>query len=419
MSNYSILSALLSREEEPGQGLYNVAVESIVNDPQEIRRLTEGDAKHESLIQLTAHSHRLARVFRGLRSFAQKNPKSSTTAIIAAETVTLLVETLSSLHQLLTPAQVLEILIPALDTCFTSCTRPNLRDLASVLADCDTFLEHLAADRFGSEIIRQWGCSLGASVIDAGNLEVWTERLVKMVRCCMGNHEVEEAIQQWGMLRTLKNSLRNVEHKVSRPSKDHPVLVDTRGHPPLDRMTQLNREDKKARPAARQSIDPSFPSFDDHDKILLKAFDLQVPGSWRTLADVIKCLEGSKTSAVFLSVASSFPCNLCISGLSSSSQIVSDENQNDSVGALSNLRIEIVDKGIGIWQICMSAQALKSVQDMGSHGEQALYTLYRAVANPKNRTLWPGNRKVKELSFWVLEPSTPTACGFKSPKKKA
>ncbi len=365
MSSITTLSELLSREEEPAQSVYNGAVESVVSEPRLIRRLTEGDNRHETLIQLTAYSHRLARVFRGLRSFAQREPGSFTTVMIAAETVTLLVHSLSSLHKILKPAQILEVIIPALNLCFISFTRPILRELASLLADCGTLLEHLAADRFGSEIIRQWACSPPSSVLDARVRELWTERLVKMVRSCVGNHDVQEAIEQWDMLLALKTSLRNVEDHVSRPSEDHSIPAKSRAYPPFARMTKLNRDDKKASLAGRQNIEVSFPSLDNDDKHLLRAFDLQIPGSWSTLADVIKCLEDGKTLAILVSVASSFPCNLCTSALSSSPQITKDKTQNEASAVSSNLKIEIVDEGIGVWQIRMSAQALKSIQHMG------------------------------------------------------
>lgn len=372
MPDGSGLLALLGKEEEPSHTVYSGAIESVVKDPQQIRLLIEGNAEEKTLVQLTMYSHRLAHVFRGLRSFAQKNPKSTITAKIAAEKVNLLVRTLSSLHQLLEPAQLLEILVPALDTCFTSYLRPTLRNLASVLADCDTLFEHLAADRFGSEIIRQWACSRDTSILDTGSLEAWTRMLVEMVRSCMGNHDVEEANQRWVMLLALKTSLRSVEHTISKPSgtfEDHSMLVNTRGLPTLGRMTKLSREDKKARPTGHQNIIASF-ALDNDDKTILKAFELRVPGSWSTLTDVIKCLEGDKTLVIFLSVLSSFPCNLCISRLSSSPhQIASGETQDESIGVFSNLRVEIVDKGIGIWQIRMSPKALKSVQHMGSHGK--------------------------------------------------
>ena len=373
MSDVSALPALLGKEEESSQSVYNDAVESVVKNPQQIRLLIEGNAEQKTLVQLKTHSHRLARVFRGLRSFAQKNPKSSITARIAAEMVNLLVRTRSSLHQLLAPAQLLEILVPALDTCLKSYLRPKLRNMASVLADCGTLFEHLAADRFGSEIIRQWACTRDASVLDAGSLEIWTERLVNMVRSCMGNHDVEEAIQRWVMLLALKTSLRSVEHNISKPSgpsENHFRSLNTHGLPSLGRMTKLSREDKKARPAGDQNSISSFPALDNDDQTNLKAFDLQVPGSWSTLANVIKCLEDDKTSEIFLSVVSSFPCNLCISRLSSSPhQVANSKTHDESIEALSNLHFEVVDKKIDIWQIRMSEQALKTFQHMSSHGK--------------------------------------------------
>ena len=190
-----------------------------------------------------------------------------------------------------------------------------------------------------------------------------------MVRSCMGNHNVEEAIQRWVMLLDLETSLRSVKHTVSKPSgpsENHSMAMNFHGLPSLGCMTKLSREDKKARPTGHQNIITSFPALDNDDKTILKAFDLQAPGSWSTLTDVIKRLEDDKTSVIFLSVVSSFPCNICISRLSlSPHQIASSKTQDESIGALSNLHV----KGVGIWPLRMSAQALKSVQHMGIHGQ--------------------------------------------------
>lgn len=373
MSRNLALSALLGREEEPSHTIYSGAVENIIKDPQQITFLIEGNAEEKTLLQLTMYSHRLARIFGGLRSFAQKNPKSSITARIAAEQGNLLVWMLSSLHEHLAPAQILEILVPALDTCFISHVRPTLRNLASVLAECGTLFEHLAADRLGCGKLRQWVCLRDTSVLDLGSLEAWTERLVDMVRSCMGNHDLEAATHQWVMLRALKGSLRNVRHSISKPfglSENHPLLMNPRGLPASGCMTKLSREDKKARPTGHENIITSFPAIGNDDKTILKAFDLQVPDSWSTLTDVIKRLEDDKTSAIFLSVVSSFPCSLCTSRLSSSSHQVARANQqDDSIGILSNLHVEIKDKKVDIWQIRMSEQALKSLLHMGSHGQ--------------------------------------------------
>ena len=368
------LAALLAADEEPRPTSYNGTVESIVNDPWQIKRLTEGDTKHETLVQLTTRSHRLARVFRGLTSFIKGELRSSATNIIAADMVALLIQILPSLHQLLVPAQVLEILIPAIDSCLTSSSLPQSRDLASVLTGCGTLLEHLAADRFGSETLYQWACLRGSVALHTETLEVWTERLVKMIQMCVGNHDVEEATQRWVMLQALKTSLCNVKECVLRPSEGLSMPMAARDLPQLGRMTQLDKEDKKARTTMRSSIKTSFTSFNNDDKMLLKAFDLKIPGSWSTLADVFRCLEEDKTSEILLSILSSFPCNLCISELSSSSGIACGNKQNESAGAMFNLQIQISDKAIGIWHIRMSAQALKSVQHLGKHGQ--LISLY-------------------------------------------
>ncbi len=363
--------ALLSAKDEPAHNHYQSAIDSVVKEPRQIRRLIEDNAEEETLVHLTSHSYRLARIFRGLLSFAQRNPKSSTTSSIATETVRLLAQMLPSLHELLAPAQVLEILIPTLDICFVSSSRPMLRDLASQLSACGSLFEHLTADRSGSETMRQWVTSPELFALDARTLESWTDRLVETVQSCIGNHDIGGSIQRWCKLLALKKSLRNLKRG------GHPLPMNHRSFPSLDSMTQLSGEDKKVRPTGRQNVNTSFPSLDNNDKVLLEAFDLQVPGSWSTLADVVQCLEHDKTSAILLSIVLNFPCNLCISRLSSSPQTTSEETRDERSQASSNSQIQIVDEGLGVWQIRMSAQALKSIQHLNSHGQLPSYSTLR------------------------------------------
>lgn len=368
MAKGSTLPALLKAENEPTPRSYNETVDDTTKNPQQISGLTEENALDDFLIVLTTHSHRLAHFFSCLRVALQPMPKSPTTSTIAAETVVLLVRILPQLHQLLEPTKVLDFLIPALDICFRSFKRPKLHELASVLAEAGSLLEYVSCDRIGSEILRQWTCTPNSLVLDVQTLETWTERFVKMVGSCRKNHDVALAIQQWSSLKTLKASLQSMKDTHMKHSNDDSGLVARHELPTLGKLTRLNKEDKKARMNKRQNLNTSLPPLPGHLKGFLKIFDLQIPGSINVLLDVIKRLDGDKTSAILFSITASFPCNLCILCLESSPEAPSTERDEQSIGAVSNLQIEILDKNIGIWKLLLSPQALRSLLHMGSHG---------------------------------------------------
>lgn len=369
MAKGSTLPALLEAGNEPSQKSYNEAVDETIGNPQQISGLAEESVRDDFLILLTTRSHRLANFFRRLRSVVRPTPKSSTTSNIAAETVHLLVHALPDLHRLLDTTKVLDFLVPALDICFASSQRPTLRELASVLATSGTLLEHLVCDHLGIEIIRQWVSMHSRVAVDLGTLELWTEKLVTMVHSCAMDHNVTHEIQQWHTLKALKNSLRNLEQSISKASNKSSTPATRHDLPVLGSMKQLSRGDKKSRLARHhQDTNSTIPALQDDDKRSLKIFEIQVPGSKSSLLEVIKRLEDEKTTAILLSVASNFPCYLCISGIGSLSQNSKGGTRDESFQAVSTPHIEILDKGHGVWKVLLSPQALRSVLHMGSHG---------------------------------------------------
>ena len=368
MAKSSTLLALLGAENEPKAKYYNEAVDDLIIDPRQISGLTEDNVRDDILISLSTHSHRLAQVFHRLRSVVRKMPKSANTYNIAVETVNFLVDGLPYLSQLLEPSQVLGFLAPALDLCFVSSQRPTLQELASVLTASGTLLEHLVSDHLGIEVVRQWASMQNTKALEAGTLELWTERLVTLARNCTIDHDVTHEVQLWHTLQTLKDSLRKLEHNASRQSSGYSGPVTRHDLPALGSMTRLNREDKKAPLAKHRDINSAIPSLQDDDKRSLKIFDIHVPGSKSSLLDVIKRLEGEETTAILLSIASKFPCYLCISGMESQSQTSKGKTREESFQAAPLPQIEVLGKGLGLWKVLLSPQALRSVLHMGSHG---------------------------------------------------
>ena len=368
MAKSSILFALLEGENEPTPKVYSEAVDESIRNPPQIGALIGDSIRDDVLILLTTHSHRISQFFHRLRSVARQNPKSPSFSSIAAETVVLLVDVLPYLHQLLEPSKVLDFLIPALDLCFAPSQRPPLRELATVLASSGELLEHLVSDHLGIEIVRQWAAMQGTISMDAETLKLWTERLVSMVHNCTIDHHVALETQQWHTLKALKTSLRNIEDSTAKSSGENYKPATRHDLPALSSMTQLNREDKKGRLARHNGTINTIPSLQDDDKRSLKTFDIHVPGSKSSLFEVIKRLEGEKTIAILLSIASRLPCYLCVTSFESQAQTSKSAIQNESVHTMPVPHAEILDKGIGVWKVLLSPQALRSVLHMGKHG---------------------------------------------------
>ncbi|KAL9130021.1 MAG: hypothetical protein Q9175_007131 [Cornicularia normoerica] len=344
MSSSSTLSALLSMEKKPGQSSYSGAVNSVVNDPEQIRRLTEGDAKGETLIHLTTRGYRLARFFSSLHRFVRADPSSSTTFHLADETATFLTLILQDLDQLLEPTKELEFIVPALEVCFAPSQPPALRKLALVLGGCGTLLEHLTSDRSGSIIVRQWAYLPSNLALDAGTQEVWTGRLVNMVSSCQGYHDVAPSIRQWATLIALKRTLQSFEARL------------------------LDDEDKRTSlPRGQETNSPFFPLEDDL-KGMLRTFDMAEPESRRMVQSHIETLKSSKIPAIFRSIATSFPCKRCIPALGSTPRSTNTEIHDESIAVIPNLPIDVLGKAVGVWKVLLSGPALKSIQKLSRLG---------------------------------------------------
>ena len=361
--------ALLEAENEPTPKIYNETVDDVIRYPHQISGLKEDDIRDDVLILLTTHSYRLSHFFLRLRPVVRQMAKSATASSIAAQSVELLVDVLPYIHQLLEITKVLDFLVPALDVCFAPSQRPALHALASVLAKSGTILEHLVSGNPGAEIIRQWASMQSTVALDAETLNLWTERLVSMVNNCAMDHEVAQETQQWHMLKVLMDSLRRLEHGASRSSGTQNTPASHHDLPALGQMTQLHREDKKSRLVKHEDTNNTIPALQDDDKRSLKAFGIHIPGSRSSLLDVIKRLGGETTTMILLAIASRFPCYLCMSSFESPSKISKGETYNESFQSLSPPFLEMLERGIGLWKVLLSPQALRSLLHLGSHGQ--------------------------------------------------
>ena len=363
MSSNSDLVSLLSEEKEPTQSQYHEVVEIVVKDPYHLEYLANDYVKDTVLLHLATRGYRLARFFDGLHHSVRANPRSSTTFNLAATTATFLTLILAELGQLLKPPSVLEFLVPSLEVCFASSRPPALRKLARVLARCGTLLEHLASDRFGSRIVRQWVYLPSTLALDAGAQEAWTARLVSMVSSCPGYHNVAPSIQQWATLIALKDKLQVLE------------------------MNLLEEEGKRNPLAILQETRSLFFPLDDDLKARLKAFDLAVPESRRMVQRHIEVLKSTKILAVLRSIAASFPCKRCIPALGCPPRSTNAETHDWSTTVNSSLHIDVLGKDVGVWKVLLSGLALKSVQNLSRLSD------YSSLVSDKLSEMASGNWK--------------------------
>ena len=338
------LAALLAAEQDPPRKSYKAAVESVVNDPQQIRRLIEGDAKEDTLAQLTTRGSRLASFFICLHLRLRPNSGSSTVFRLATETTAFLTSILPDLHQFLQPENEIEMLVPALEVCFASSQPLALRELALVLGQCGTLLEHLASDRSGSTIVRQWVHLPSDLTFDAATQENWTGRLVSMISSCPGYHDVAHSVHQWATLIDLKRKLQNLEARL------------------------LDEEDKRSSLSRGQEFEKTCILLDDKIKEMLKILNLTEPESRRMVQSHLEALRTTKIPAILRSIITSFPCKRCIAALGSTPRSTTAEICDQSNAVTLNLSLDILGKSVGVWKVLLSRPALKNIQEMGRLG---------------------------------------------------
>ena len=389
MAKRSALVALLDAESEPTQKHYNDIVDDVIRNPQLISGLSEGSIRDEVLILLTNRHHRLARFFRHLLSVARQTSKSSTASIIAAELVELLIDILPDLHQLFEATKLLEFLVPALDVCFIPSQRPAMCKLTSVLVNSGFLLEYLVSVHLGVEVIRKWLSMQSPTALDAETLSLWTGRLVSMVHGCVIDPGTAIKTQQWHMLQDLKISLQKMESDTLRTSGKRYTPATRHDLPALGSMTQLNKEDKKSRLGGKEQK-ADIPNLDDNIKQSLSVFDISDPTSRAAIRSIIERLESEETAKLLLSLTTHFPCELCNQGLASSPWKMDATAIRPDVRTGSNVKMEILGKALGVWQILLSSQALRSLQGMSSQGTLLHLQAYALVANVQqgSSNLW-------------------------------
>ena len=383
--DHPTLLTLLESELEPSRKFYDDTVKAIIRHPELISSLTQNDPE-ELLLHLTQRSHRLAQLFDRLHDFQKLPPerpirhdqaahglpsKALTRDRIASETVTLLLNILPTFHGIIEPTQVVELLIPALESCFVS-SPPTLRKLASIIGGYDGVLEHLSCDECGGETLRRWVSLFITTMQDTATLKTWTRRLVDLVESCATKHGVLKDIQRWQTLMSLTKALYRLQENVEQQSKLRSQQWRQKATYPPAHMTALDPENKKAY-ISKMRKEPEVLDFKIDDDLLmsLQQFGLRPPTSGSELREAIQTLEGKTTISILRTMANTFPCKLCKEALrlpTPRASCIATTVSNENHTVVSNLEMDILGKLIGQWKVLLSTKALKSIQSLNQLG---------------------------------------------------
>lgn len=382
MRSSQTLIARLGSDLEPSRNTYVEIAKHVTNDPSQISNLVQDERKEETLLYLIEHSGRLTRLFRCIhdrqevplnREHGKRTvpPRNLTKDAIASAILIFCLELLPSVSGILEDAQVIELLVSALENCLPA-QSPSLQKLAKVLADNDGFLEQLASDDSGGEILRRWISLPVIATQDANTLETWARRLVDLASSCKGNHGIDHEIQRWKTLVELKKAFYAAQEDMEQDSKKRAQRLPQNLLVSSTHMITLDPHNKKSYIASgRKRPEAYIIKIDEVFHGPIREFGLHIPSTRGELQQAICTLEGTATISILDAVARTYPCRLCKEALS---LVASGINANaasktdKSLSAGQPLETDIFGKSIGIWKILLSHQAIKSLQGLSRSG---------------------------------------------------
>jgi hypothetical protein len=181
---------------------------------------------------------------------------------MATEIVSLFLDLIPSMYELVDEAIMLNLIVYALRAVLPCCP-PTLGSLMTVIADCGNLMERLTSDNSSSEVIKDWARESRNTVRDALTLEMWTRRVVEMTGSCRSDYRIADEIQQWSALMGLKRALIDLEHMHAQQTDKSKDQLSTRYLPPLASMTLLTKNDKKTHRAGQQEHNQDVPDLKD------------------------------------------------------------------------------------------------------------------------------------------------------------
>lgn len=237
--------------------------------------------------------------------------------------------------------------------------------LAKRLGGVEALLEGLVAGETSNRVMRDWVNIFSITIFDFKIIGVWSKRLIAQCRRCESNHGISEQIRAWQRLDDLVSRLTDMI-----PAR----LDDNRSLPVLQNLRRLNDADKKSgvTTGAQKS---SFELPPDVSTALLH-FQIPPPMSVRALRNALEKLEKDEMLGVLRAIVDSYPCRPCYNASINPSAVKSydryeEENWETSVvkkvsGPL--LFTDLLGRGLGIWRVFLSSQALKDVEESRFEG---------------------------------------------------
>ena len=335
MAETSPLTALLSEQEEPRDGLYRQVCSQIISRPESLTDLINSDDGSFLLACLTDHGHRFAKLFRRLLAESNRRQRSFPLHRLASAASTLITWVVRTLQDSKVEL-LISVVSPALETCMTSGVREG-RILATTFAQYDNVVKRLINNTEGARAISSWTHSPVIQQQDAVTLLVWADQLAALIQLCPAVHSLREELQRWEDLKRLIQFLR------------------------IDRRHNAGRGNSI--PAAFQN--PSLPISRESSELLIQ-FNLAIPGSSRKLLEVIERLEIAETIVVLQALARSFPCNICKDTLRRGTTSAYDNtvSAKSQVAQVPRFGMEVFGRNCGNWEILLSTPALSNLLTM-------------------------------------------------------
>lgn len=248
--------------------------------------------------------------------------------------------------------------------CLSFRPRP-LEMLAKRLGEVEGLLEALVSGETSNQVMKDWINLFSITIFGFKIIGVWARRLAAQCRRCDGNHGVSEQIRVWQKLDDLISRLTDMIPAHNGDSQSLPSLLNLR---------RLTDADKKSGATSRVQK-PSLELPADVG-VTLQHFQIPLPKSGRALENALGKLEKDEMLKVLLAVVDSYPCRPCHDASINPSVVKSYdryEEENWEISATKTVRgsllfTDLLGRGLGIWRVFLSSQALKDVEESRYEG---------------------------------------------------
>lgn len=251
-----------------------------------------------------------------------------------------------------------------IEFCLSFRPRP-LELLAKRLSEVESLLEALVAGETSNQAMRDWVNIFSITVFDFKIIGVWARRLITQCRRCDSNHGVSDQIRVWQRLDDL----------IGRLTDMIPTRLDhNRSLPVLQNLRRLNDADKKS--GVTTGAQKSSFELPPDVGTALQHFQIPPPMSERALRNALEKLEKHEMLGVLRAVVDSYPCRPCYNASIKPSVVKSYdryEEENWETSAAKTVKspllfTDLLGRGLGIWRVFLSSQALKDVEESRFEG---------------------------------------------------